>query len=1033
MTKAPKSSKNGGSASGRPPVSSPLPVRTTAPPGSALTQSLHILSQSANQASQERLDDDSISSTDGVAPSLPLPSIPLTSTLFPSSDPQLLASVTIADRISSPAPATSAKRVLRPKRARSPVKPDDAVAPLPKPPGLEVQSAPASSQEEHTVRREPSPSTADSVLQRTARLTRLIAMECDHYAAVCGGNILADERPRHLPDEDVHLCVLELIGRYHGYFPGAEISDGNCLFEALALAVFGASFHHDTIRKVLCDYATANPDRIRAFIAAEGRKCTVASWIAPYRRAGHWGQFVMILLFEEAFDCLVQVFSPDFFTYPSNGPPSFLMPHDPAEVALLRHRPRVSVWFNGSNHYIHLGSAEDSLLTLSETALLSTHRAAVSCRSPSDRPAWNPVVLPDLATRIRDSKPVPPRSHVQATFPVYTHPPQAAPSQPPLFPTSQEKPATFKSPTLGIPDTKETVTTLSSQRPLFSRASHLSPLFGVQAASEDLSRYVPYPDALWPPHPSDFSGFLPPPQMFGQGGNRVVALVRRAPVVNDYIVLPIDHTGTTSTHPWNWREFSEYALAAYRVATVSGSTIYAELPTLLLAPPTERVLELPPFIVLHGPVSWYIGAPAGLSVPAFSEDKDAHGVTLVLDSQGGSHQVSKHKNMQLLAPVECFQIIAGTGKFYLITQHCGNNLVHYTSGTFYDGVERIWLEEYVQENQSVLFPIIPYRTQCWYVAHLARTPGAPIDPGMLVFSWTFYHPWSGHINKGSRLCHFLAAGHPAVNADGSINSRESVFEALRGFASAAAVIFAAEYGRVIRSVVEQALDRQIALFLDPIYVEAKIIDLLAHFSDHFRNPDVPFHPIGSPDGTLVRGRELSVPVWAQFMQTAFLFVFRNMNPEEERQFLRQKELCFPGGWPGTPYGLSKPRREPTPTGTPSLVATATVPPKQPQSGSGKSASSQSPSTRQLLCFSDLLHSLKVPDARGQPHAACSDANCKLLHKSGIINSISYQRVERAAAIAPETRDPVVRAALLHKIRSDPKFADRPAGPARPKA
>lgn len=68
---------------------------------------------------------------------------------------------------------------------------------------------------------------------------------------------------------------------------------------------------------------------------------------------------------------------------------------------------------------------------------------------------------------------------------------------------------------------------------------------------------------------------------------------------------------------------------------------------------------------------------------------------------------------------------------------------------------------------------------------------------------------SRHVNKGNRLCQFLAAGHPVVDADGSINSRDAVFEA-----SAVAVILD---GRVIRSVVEQALDRQIALFLGPIY------------------------------------------------------------------------------------------------------------------------------------------------------------------------------------------------------------------------
>ena len=176
------------------------------------------------------------------------------------------------------------------------------------------------------------------------------------------------------------------------------------------------------------------------------------------------------------------------------------------------------------------------------------------------------------------------------------------------------------------------------------------------------------------------------------------------------------------------------------------------LPSAQSCPLGNPVIDLPPYIALSSPVSWFIGAPAGLTAPTTSDERDAHGVAQVLDSQGGSHIFSKHRSMQLLAPVECFQIIAGTGKFYLITQHCGNNLVFYTSGTFFEGIERVWLEDYVRTNQSILFPIIPYRTQCWYVAHLARTQNNPIDPGMMVFSWTFHHPWSGQINKGNRLC-----------------------------------------------------------------------------------------------------------------------------------------------------------------------------------------------------------------------------------------------------------------------------------------
>ena len=370
-----------------------------------------------------------------------------------------------------------------------------------------------------------------------------------------------------------------MIGRYHGYFPGAELSDGNCLFEALAIAIFGASFHHATIRKLLCDYAAANPDRIRQFIAAEGRKCSVASWIAPYRRDGYWGQFVMILLFEEAFDCLVQVFSPDFYTHPAHGPPSFLLPHDAAGTALLHHRPRVSLMYNGSNHYIRVSNPGDPLFTVSETSLLSSHRAAASCKSPSDPPAWTPVGLPDLVSRIRDSRPVPPRTSLRQAEPA-----RVQHTTRPVKPlgttdgvTHPEKPSTEQYPTWTIPEFP--LLTSAPQRPLFSRATHLSPLFGVQTTTEDLSRFCFFPGVLWPPQDTEYSGFLTPPQVLGQGANRVIALIRRPPVANDYIVLSIDQTGTTSAHPSTWQEFSQYAVAAYRVATVTDTTICAELPT----------------------------------------------------------------------------------------------------------------------------------------------------------------------------------------------------------------------------------------------------------------------------------------------------------------------------------------------------------------------------------------------------------------------------------------------------------------------
>ena len=134
MAKAPKSSKNSGSALCRPSLSSPLPQHPVGPTGPAFQQSLGFLSQSATQASQERLDDDSVAS-DSVAPlSVTFPTASVTSLSLPSTDPQLLSTATVAERISSPAPATPAKRSLRAKRPRSPARPPAADTSVPAPP-----------------------------------------------------------------------------------------------------------------------------------------------------------------------------------------------------------------------------------------------------------------------------------------------------------------------------------------------------------------------------------------------------------------------------------------------------------------------------------------------------------------------------------------------------------------------------------------------------------------------------------------------------------------------------------------------------------------------------------------------------------------------------------------------------------------------------------------------------------------------------------------------------------------------------------
>ena len=202
---------------------------------------------------------------------------------------------------------------------------------------------------------------------------------------------------------------------------------------------------------------------------------------------------------------------------------------------------------------------------------------------------------------------------------------------------------------------------------------------------------------------------------------------------------------------------------------------------------------------------------------------------------------------------------AGTGRFYAITVFYGNNAVHYTSEKLLEGVERVWLRYYTEVNPAILFSIIPYRSLCWFLAHSERTASSTLDPGMIVLCWSFYHPWSGQVNQGARACHFVTKTHTGFAVDGSPLTRDAILDFLSGLAHTYSVLWDEQYGAMFRELAEHASSRQIGLFLDPVYFEAKILDCFAYFTDYFSNPNVLFHPAGTPKGTQLRGRDLTVP------------------------------------------------------------------------------------------------------------------------------------------------------------------------------
>jgi OTU domain-containing protein 5 len=90
--------------------------------------------------------------------------------------------------------------------------------------------------------------------------------------------------------------------------------DGNCLFRAIALQIYGDSSMHDDIRARCCDFMAQDPQHFGSFIINEG----FSDYIARKRQSGVHGNNPEIQAISELFNRPVEVFTPNFVEKPMN-------------------------------------------------------------------------------------------------------------------------------------------------------------------------------------------------------------------------------------------------------------------------------------------------------------------------------------------------------------------------------------------------------------------------------------------------------------------------------------------------------------------------------------------------------------------------------------------------------------------------------------------------------------------------------------------------------------------------------------------
>lgn len=134
--------------------------------------------------------------------------------------------------------------------------------------------------------------------------------------------------------------------------------DGNCLFRAMSILLFGTQEQHGEIRTKVCEYLLSESARFELFLVAEndtGMEFTFADYVKNMRKPGEWGGEPELRILEEIYDRPIEMYSCDLVGGGSEGDRDFTKPvahyNDDEEEQACKGREPLRLSFHGNNHY----------------------------------------------------------------------------------------------------------------------------------------------------------------------------------------------------------------------------------------------------------------------------------------------------------------------------------------------------------------------------------------------------------------------------------------------------------------------------------------------------------------------------------------------------------------------------------------------------------------------------------------------------------------------------------------------------------
>ncbi|KAH9249687.1 hypothetical protein BASA81_012483 [Batrachochytrium salamandrivorans] len=132
--------------------------------------------------------------------------------------------------------------------------------------------------------------------------------------------------------------------------------DGNCLFRAMSILLFGTQDQHGDIRTKVCEYLLSESARFELFLVAEndtGMEFTFADYVKNMRKPGEWGGEPELRILEEIYDRPIEMYSCDLVG--NEGDRDFTKPvahyNDEEEEQACKGREPLRLSFHGNNHY----------------------------------------------------------------------------------------------------------------------------------------------------------------------------------------------------------------------------------------------------------------------------------------------------------------------------------------------------------------------------------------------------------------------------------------------------------------------------------------------------------------------------------------------------------------------------------------------------------------------------------------------------------------------------------------------------------